>query len=106
MRTSLTPHDAEAFFHVVNHSIDGRDLFYDEGDYRTYLTMFKAAVSADVTVIALCQITFTFCSDKMWLMLFRTMFEVSHKSYARYFNKKHGFKGSIFRRLNHKEVMK
>ena len=108
MRTSLTPHDAEAFFHVVNHSIDGRDLFYDEGDYRTYLTMFKAAVSADVTVIAYCLMPnhFHFLLRQNVANAISTMFEVSHKSYARYFNKKHGFKGSIFRsRLNHKEVM-
>ena len=107
MRSSLTPHDAESFFHVVNHSIDGRNLFYDEGDYRTYLTMFKAAIGADLTVIAYCLMPnhFHFLLRQNVANAMSTLFEVSHKRYARYFNKKHGFKGTIFRsRLNHKEV--
>ena len=35
-----------------------------------------------------------------------SLFEAAHKRYARYYNKKHGYKGKIFREpLNHRETL-
>lgn len=96
------------YFHVVNHAIDGRELFYDTGDYKSYLLFFKEALTPAVTVIAYCLMPNHF----HFLLLQNTpegisgLFEKAHKRYARYYNRKHGFKGRIFRaQLNHRETL-
>ncbi len=64
MRTKMIHRSLNTYFHIVNHSIDGRKLYYDPGDYKTYLYLFKK-VDYKVTVIAYCLIliiSFSFAS--------------------------------------------
>ena len=108
MRDNLIHSAIGAYFHVVNHAIDGRDLFYDAGDYKTYLLFFKEALSPAVTVISYCLMPnhFHFLLQQNAPEGVSTLFEKAHKRYARYYNTKHGFKGKIFRtQLNHRETI-
>ena len=108
MRDNLIHNAIDSYFHVVNHAIDGRELFYDEGDYKIYLSFFKEALTPAVTVIAYCLMPnhFHFLLRQNFPDAISALFEKAHKRYARYYNSKHGFKGRIFRtQLNHRETM-
>ncbi len=108
MRDKLIHSAINACFHVVNHAVDGRDLFYDTGDYKSYLYFFEEALNSDVTVLAYCLMPnhFHFLLRQNALDAISTLFEAAHKRYARYYNKKHGYKGKIFRqRLHHRETL-
>jgi len=108
MRDKLIHSAIGAYFHVVNHAVDGRELFYDPGDYKNYLLFFKEALTPAVTVIAYCLMPnhFHFLLRQNAPEGISTLFEKAHKRYARYYNTKHGFKGRIFRtQLNHRETM-
>ena len=108
MRDKLIHSATNACFHVVNHAVDGRELYYDAGDYKSYLHFFKEALNSDVTVLVYCLMPnhFHFLLRQNAYEAISSLFEAAHKRYARYYNKKHGYKGKIFRqRLNHRETM-
>jgi len=96
-----------AYFHIVNHSVDGRELFYDSGDYKTYLNFFKQELDYKVIVIAYCLMPnhFHLLLRQNESEAITALLEKIHKKYARYYNKKYDRKGRIFRSpLNHIET--
>jgi len=108
MRDNLIHNAIGAYFHVVDHAIDGREMFYDAGDYKTYLSFFKEALTPEVTVISYCLMPnhFHFLLRQNVPDGISALFEKAHKRYARYYNTKHGFKGRVFRSpLNHRETV-
>ncbi|HPW67736.1 MAG TPA: transposase [Salinivirgaceae bacterium] len=96
-----------AYFHIVNHSVDGRKLYYDPGDYKTYLYLFKKELDYKVTVIAYCLMPnhFHLLLRQNESEAITSLLEKTHKKYACYYNKKYDRKGRIFRSpLNHIET--
>ncbi len=107
MRTKMIHSSLNAYFHIVNHSVDGRELFYDSGDYKTYLNFFKQELDYKVIVIAYCLMPnhFHLLLHQNESEAITALLEKTHKKYARYYNKKYDRKGRIFRSpLNHIET--
>ena len=107
MRTKMIHSSLNAYFHIVNHSVDGRELFYDSGDYKTYLNFFKQELDYKVIVIAYCLMPnhFHLLLRQNESEAITALLEKTHKKYARYYNKKYDRKGRIFRSpLNHIET--
>ena len=107
MRTKMIHSSLNAYFHIVNHSVDGRKLYYDPGDYKTYLYLFKKELDYKVTVIAYCLMPnhFHLLLRQNESEAITSLLEKTHKKYARYYNKKYDRKGRIFRSpLNHIET--
>lgn len=108
MRIHPTQCGPGTYIHIVNHAIDGKDLFYDPGDYKTYLTFLKEQMSEDYSVIAYCLMPnhFHFLIRQNAYSAVSALFEQPHKRYARYYNSKYDSSGRIFRnKLAHKYVM-
>lgn len=108
MRDKQIHSTSGSVFHVVNHSIDGRDLYYTPGDYKNYLRFFKEAITSDVSVLAYCLMPnhFHFLLQQNTPEAISSLFEATHKRYARYYNKEHEFKGRVFRtKLHYRETM-
>jgi len=107
MRTKMIHSSLNTYFHIVNHSVDGRELFYDSGDYKTYLNFFKQELDYKVIVIAYCLMPnhFHLLLRQNESEAITALLEKTHKKYARYYNKKYDRKGRIFRSpLNHIET--
>ena len=107
MRTKMIHNSLNAYFHIVNHSVDGRKLYYDPGDYKTYLYLFKKELDYKVTVIAYCLMPnhFHLLLRQNESEAITSLLEKTHKKYACYYNKKYNRKGRIFRSpLNHIET--
>ena len=108
MRDKQLHNTSGSVYHVVNHSIDGRDLYYNPGDYKNYLHFFKEALTVDVIVLAYCLMPnhFHFLLQQNTPEAISNLFEAANKRYARYYNKEHGFKGRVFRaQLQYREAM-
>lgn len=108
MRIHPTQCGPGTYIHIVNHAIDGRELFYDPGDYKTYLTFLKERMSDEFSVIAYCLMPnhFHFLIRQNAYAPISALFEQPHKRYARYYNNKYDCRGRIFRgKLANKYVM-
>lgn len=95
-------------FHLVNHSVDGRELFYHPGDYKTYLLYLREYLDSGISIISYCLMPnhFHFLLQQNAPEAISFLFERVHKRYARYYNKKTGFKGKIFRNsLQYQETL-
>lgn len=96
------------YFHLFNHAAGDRLLFADEEDYRRFLTTLKRYCGPDsFSVIAYCLLPSHFhllIRQETDTPAFTSFYAVS-ASYSRYFNKKHGSWGSIFRgKLQHRWI--
>ncbi len=108
MRCKCEDFRVGSFFHLYNHVIDDLSLFYEDQDYDFFLlTISQQFDKIPASVFAYCLMPnhyhFLLRQDSD-IKIYRA-FNYAFISYAKYYNKKYGRKGRIFRSpLQHIEV--